>query len=99
MLINTLNIVNDRNSNRLDNVQGIVGTDLVGSCLQPRCLQHQTCFAFERGVVHPRGTKRGVSRGIKRYAYATEPATSEAQPTPWQMRPTTTTSRSTRLAA
>lgn len=98
MLINTLNIVNDRNSNRLDIVQGIVGTDLFGSCSQQRSLQHQTCIAFERGL-HPRGTKRGVSRGIKRYAYATEPATSEAQPTPWRMRPTTTTTRSTRLAA
>ena len=77
------NIVNDRNSNRLDNVMDILGADVVGNCLhQLRCLMHQQCFdrfALERGE-----SLRGWGRGFKRYAI--EPAmTLTATPT-WQAR-------------
>lgn len=82
MLGITRNIVNDRNSNRLDNVMGIACSDLgnlVGHCLHlSRCLLHQLCsdrFALRREL-----SSRGWGGGFKRYAY--EPAkTTFATPT------------------
>lgn len=72
------NNVNDRNSNRLDNVMGISGSELaslVGGCLhQLRCLLHQQCFDFaslERG-----NSPRGWGRGFKRYAIEPAPMSS-----------------------
>ena len=82
MLSLTRYIVNDRNSNRLDIVMSILGSELaylVGSCLhQLRCLMHQQCFdrfALKRG-----SSPCGWGLGFKRDAY--EPAAiSSATPT------------------
>ena len=93
MLSITRNIVVDRNSNRRDNVTGILGSDNFGSCLlQIRCLLHQMCFASVHGFDHP------CVGGLRFKRYANEPAPmSLAVPTPWQLRLATATARTTRF--
>lgn len=87
MLSITRNIVIDRNSNRRDNVMGIVSSDQIGGCLlRLRCLLHQMCFALGRGIEHPRAS------GLRLKRYANEPTpNSLAVPKPWQLRLATAT--------
>ena len=88
----TRNNVNDRISNRVDSVIGILGTDLIGHLLlRLRCLMHQTCFAMACA-----NHSRMAAAGSKRYAY--RPAELFAKPAPrlrWQA---ATTARGVRSA-
>jgi hypothetical protein len=84
MLSITRNIVNDRNSNRVDNVIEILGVEVAERlrlCLhQLRGLLHQQCFdvlALELG-----SDPSGWGRGFKRDALKTaKPATMPSTPT------------------
>lgn len=68
MLNITRNNVNDRVSNRVDSVNGILSADFFGDLLlRIRCLTHQMCLAFAHGN-HP----CAAAVGSKRYAH--EPA-------------------------
>lgn len=72
MLSITSPIVNDRISNRIDNVVGTsteLAKQLVRRLHQLRCLMHQKCLqvALERGT-----DPRGRGRGFKRFTF--EPA-------------------------
>ena len=93
MLNITSNNVVDRISNRIDSVAGILGSDLLGGCLQLRRLMHQMCFALVHGINHP----RTGGQGFKRYAYEPAPMLSAA-PKPWQFRLATSTARGARSA-
>ena len=93
MLNITRNNVNDRVSNRVDSVIGILSADLFGDLLlRLRCLTHQMCFAFAHGIHH-----RAAAPCSKRYAF--EPAKVSSSQLPnrrrWQI---TTTARGARSA-
>ena len=89
MLSITRKIVNDRISNRVDNVIG-TGLELAERLLrcthELRCLTHQQCgdllgrfdvFALERGH-----SPRGWGRGLKRYAFGPAQPVMPAAATP-----------------
>ncbi len=92
MLIMTSNIVIDRNSNRIDNVAGMVSTTLFRSCLHSfRCLSYQVCSAFERGQ-DPRGGKGGGDRFHSKLT-----PFSAAKPWPWRPTPRLTVTPTTTI--
>lgn len=90
MLSITRKIVNDRISNRADNIVSGLGLGLIQCLRGMRCFLHQVCCVLGRGIDH----LAAKPAGLKRYAY--EPASASSRPS-WSWT-TTRTKRNVRLA-